>query len=185
MKTVSIHTFVKSKNGYEVYLGNGTVHRFTSQKATSNFISHTNKFLNQELFTLNHILGEVYTHSRELWILSTTPDFDRKLKTYIEHIEHFINGAEKRSALKNGNYYVFIDLKKACEVFKVLIKHLQSFKVIQTTDTLRRHKLADLFHRVHLEAQRIQDYGQSEAFGFCDTSTIEDQSALTYSLKIA
>jgi len=174
MREVLIKTFYRVSGEYEVRLGNGTVYRFKSEKATKKFLADTNRFLSDVTFQLNNCLSEIYAHSREVWIVST----DHKLfHDEISMLEHFVKQAYDRAGFANGNYFVFIDLKKFCDSSKSIIKSLLSVKYVRQTDTVRKYKLNCLFDQVQSIHLRLLNYGQSQCFQTFSTDRIEDLSS--------
>ncbi len=168
MREVLIKTFTKENGEYIVQLGNGTIHKFKSEKATKKFLADTNRFLTEFTYRCNSILIELYQHGREIWLIQ--PDCKA-----IDHssLEHFIKQAYDRSTWKEGNYFTFIDLKKFCDHSKALIKSYRNTGRISSTDTIRRHRLDHLFSQVQDLHIKLINYGEADCFGKFDTSKIE------------
>jgi hypothetical protein len=183
MKTIALKSFLKTGNTYEIGLGNGTIHHFTNAKAANKFLSDTNKFLNDQLFTLNQIVIEIYPHIRTLWMLNDKYQFDRTASQFLDNIEHHLKQTVLRSSSKNGTYYVFIDMRKCCHALKMLIKHLQQFSTIKSTDTIRRYQLNGLFERVQTEYMNLENYSLISATTMINISRYEDQIELQFQLK--
>lgn len=176
MKQIKLTAFSKYKTCYQVGLGNGTVHKFSNQKATQKFLVDTGKFLTTVLFTCNDILIELHSQCRELWLLSNKLSEDAQIKREIETLEHLLTLTIRRCDWDNGPYYVFIDLEKFCFFSKRLIKTLLSISTVQSTDTLRRYRLDSLFTKIYSEERKLNDYGQFEAAQIIDVSSYKMQA---------
>lgn len=184
MREIVIKTFVREKSEYVVRLGNGTAFRFKSEKAAKKFLADTNRFLSEVAFQLNHVLTELYQHSREIWLVA--PDFNlAAAQSEILLLEHFIKQSYARADWKQGNFFVFIDLLKFCDHAKVLIKSLRNVKRISQADTIRRHRLDCVFDQVQTVYIKLINYGQSACFEMFDTSKIEYVSGVVTNLKVA
>jgi len=181
MREVLIKTFYRENSEYVVRLGNGTIHKFKSEKATKKFLADTNRFLTEFTYRCNSILIELYQHEREIWLIA--PDF----KVVVDHtsLEHYIKQVYARAMWKDGNYFAFIDLKKFCEFAKQAIKSYRNAGRVASTDTIRRHRLDHLFSQVQDLQIKLLNYGEAECFGTFATSRFEDMSELKSKLKVA
>ena len=170
MKQIRITNVSLTKDIYEVWLGNGTVHAFKNLKAANKFLVETSKFLTNCLFTCNDSLNELHTQARELWLLSDDPHTDRTVKSELENLSHFLSLSVSRAGWKNGNFYAFIDLQKFCFTGKRLVKTLQNIGTVKSTDTLRRYRLDAIFQKLHAEENKILNFGQLEAVKLFDAT---------------
>jgi hypothetical protein len=181
MREVIIKTFYREDGEYVVRFGNGTLHKFKSEKATKKFLADTNRFLSEFTYRCNSILTELYQHGREIWLIS--PDF-KNPKDH-ELLEHFIKQVYDRSCWKEGNYFTFIDLRKFCEHAKSIIKTYRNVGRVSKIDTIRRYRLDDLFSRVQGLQIKLLNYGEAECFGMFSVAHIEDVSDVATKLRVA
>jgi hypothetical protein len=189
MREIVIKTVTKEEGYHIVRLGNGTVHRFTSDKAARKFLADTNRFLTGLLFNLNSALADIYIHGRELWIITDEVQERDHVNEQISALEFYLKQSIIRAPYKSGNYLAVIDLRKFCEHAKKLIKYLLNIKYVRQTDTLRKHKLENLFNQVHGYEMQLMNYGQLQAYAHFNTSAIEqlpfDFATSKTQLKIA
>lgn len=178
MREVLIKTFNREQGEYIVRLGNGTLHKFKSEKATKKFLADTNRFLTEFTYRCNSILVELYQHGREIWLIA--PDF----RSPIAHqsLEHFVKQVYERSDWAAGNYFSFIDLRKFCDHAKSTIKVYRNVGRVATTD--RRHRLDCLFSQVQDLQIRLMNYGEAQCFSTFSTSTIEQISDTVENSKL-
>jgi hypothetical protein len=181
MREVLIKTFTRENKEFVVRLGNGTIHKFKSEKATKKFIADTNRFLTEFTFRCNSILIEIYQHGREIWLIA--PEF--KSPHDHESLEHFIKQTYERASWKEGNYFVFIDLRKFCDQAKATIKAYRNVGRVVDNDTIRRHRLDHLFSQVQELNMKLLNYGEADCFGTFSTSTIEDVVDTVSKLRVA
>ena len=183
MREVVIKTFSKQKGDYSVRLGNGTEHRFKSEKAVKKFLAYTNRFLSEVAFQCNSILIRLYQHGREVYLNS--PDFNHiQFRDSVDLLEHFIKQAYDRAGWKEGNLYVFIDLIKFCFNSKQLIKMLSNVSRVKSSDTIRRHTLDLMFSEVQSVFIKVNNYGEADCFTTFDTSSIENIADVVVSTKL-
>jgi hypothetical protein len=189
MREIIIKTVYREDGFHVVRLGNGTVHKFPSVKSARKFLATTNRFLTDRFFELNQVLSELYTHSREIWIISKEVREADQLESQVHGLEQILKRSHFRSSYAAGNYFTFIDLRKFCEHSKSLIKFFNSLRHIRQTDTLRRHRLNGLFDQLQRIQMQLLSYGQSEAHMLFDTDRLAHINDLTYTptqhLKIA
>ncbi len=112
---------------YSVSLGNGYSASFANGKEAKAFLAETNRELNNKMYELNLLFGDVIKMYRNAWPYF---DFGRKsvvnnlqgiIKDRVDGVENSFNLLVDRSHFENGNSFVFshfysiIDsLKKIC-----------------------------------------------------------------------
>lgn len=181
MREIVIKTVYREHGSHVVRLGNGTIHKFTSEKSARKFLAETNRFLTAKFFESNQILSELYSHVREIWIISPEIKERHQLDDQVHVLEATLKRSYSRSSWAAGNYFTFIDHTKFCQFAKVLIKFLRNVRHVSQTDTLRRHRLDRLFDQVHGIEMQLMNYGQLQAYEHFSTSKLNDINDTSYS----
>lgn len=189
MREIVIKTVYREDGFHVVRLGNGTVHRFKSEKSARKFLADTNRFLTSRLFELNQVLADLYRHGREIWIISGEVRESDQLEQTFAALADLLKRSYFCSGWSAGNYFTFINLRKFCERSKSLIKFFLSIRYVRQTDTLRRHQLEHLFSQIHGIEMQLLNYGQVEAFELFSIDKLSHIDDLSFSarsnLKIA
>jgi len=98
---------------YFVKLGNGTVHKFESKRATTQFLTEASKFCTLKMFEINNCLGLLYSEYRRIWPYLYDVKADNKLLNRIDKdiyknvrdAEDFLRILEGKAG-QPGGYYI-------------------------------------------------------------------------------
>lgn len=116
MKTIILHNYTKEKNGFSVYLGNGTVSQFSNLKDTKQFLAVTSKELTKiwtELWNIHKHSSQSFENYFPLLLVSKKGGngnllgYDRKLQQNISQSITIFNDVIWKCGWTNGNYLAF------------------------------------------------------------------------------
>ncbi len=110
MRKIRLTQVTEKKGEYSVFLGDSHKYKFSSKRKANAFLGKVNKFLNEQLFDLNHMYGELYGIYREYFLIIENPHFLRTLKTNFEVVEKCIDMSVERCQWSNGNAFTFSHL---------------------------------------------------------------------------
>ena len=105
---------------YSIYLGNGHKQSFHSQRNAKQFLSETNRFLNQKLYELNFLYIDTFTEYRKAWVYFSSHksnskiafmDLENKCRRLMQDIDRAFELMVNRSSWTNGNYQVFTNFR--------------------------------------------------------------------------
>lgn len=149
MKEVRITQITKERQGYSVYLGNGTINNFTSIKDARHFLTETNKFLNFKIHSLHKIYRDVWLSYQSNWFYfdngrKVGSDFakERECHAVLDRIYNHFDLSIRRCDSTNGNYFTFIHLIQASEDLELVVRNIadlyhsrEDFNAIYDMDT--------------------------------------------------
>lgn len=133
MKEVRIKQISKFGKTYSVYLGNGTVNNFSSDRDAKQFIAQTNNFLTDKLHGFHKTYTEVWQHYQNNWFyfdngrLTRKADmfaFERSIKEKLEFVNQKLDLIVHRSGSTNGNYFAFIHLFGIADLLESTVRLL-------------------------------------------------------------
>jgi hypothetical protein len=180
MKSIVLKHYSRVSGGYEVHLGNGTVHRFKSTRSAKKFLATTNDFLSEQLVILNEILTELYVFYRGQWLLTDKLIVDKEFETNLIIASDVMRGALSCCAMKDANLMVFVNLKKTTGMMKKIIKSFNAILTKRKNDTISKHKMTTLFRRVMSAEKDLSDYGQLDSYSLFDTEKYDALTDIIY-----
>ena len=171
MKNVQLKNISQAGKIYSVYLGNGTVHNFSSHRNANQFIGITNKFLTQRLYNTREIYASVWNKYQTSWgyFSHNKPTMnaelratDRLCRTLLMQCDDAFNLIVDRCALTNGNYFVFIHLNFIIDNLQQTVRNLSNISRKQSA-TAELYCYDSLFRRMQDLKSELSNYGFVEA----------------------
>lgn len=133
MKEVKITRISKIGKTYSVYLGNGTVNNFTSDRDAKQFIAQTNNFLTDKLHGFHKSYTEVLNHYHNNWFYfdngrlthkANLFAMERELRSKLDAVSLKLDLIVSRSGSTNGNYFAFIHFFGIADLLESVIRQL-------------------------------------------------------------
>lgn len=177
MKSVNLSVFTLTKDKkYEIRLGNGTVHVFSTQIQIKKFLAETNRILSEILFQLNDVLTETMRLNREIWLLSKKIPEDNLNTTRLTQVEFHLNsiwGLSNTPYHKTASVLIYGRFEKAIRLLKKILKGYQAI-YIKRSDTITRKKIDGLFKSLLIAEREIREYGQEGAYSLIDDPRFDE-----------
>lgn len=181
MKHFKIKDFRKSPNGYEVHLGNGSIHHFKTLAKMKAFIAETNRFLTDSFFQINELYTQAYCVWRSQIVITDWVIFDNRCRASLEAAEGTLYNAWHKSGISSGNNMSFINQEKALGFIEVFVDDLLP-SVVKRSDTYNRYKLENLKNQILLQKVKLYNYGKLDE----NTQTDRENAAETlFDLKVS
>jgi uncharacterized protein (UPF0332 family) len=175
MKLVQLR-FIKEVNSeYEISLGNGTRHVFSNLKKAKKFLADANKFLTNELYSLNQIYSELQFIERDQWMLSTSKVNDLRRRQNLEAISFVLDKVYYNSTHDTGSMLVFVDIFKAIGFMKRLSKELKTHAVNRRSNPNGVREMDNIYKRLMIINKGIEDYQQLDCQYLFDTPRFNDK----------
>jgi len=171
MKKVELKNITKSSNQYSVYLGNGTAHKFSSNRNALQFLNITNRFLTQRLYDARELYSSVWNKYQHQWgyfshnkksMDSELRETDRLCHQLLTGCDDSFNQVVIHCGLTNGNYFVFIKLNNIIDNLSETIRHLSNMSRKQSA-TAELYCYDNLFKRLQNLKSELSNYGFVEA----------------------
>ena len=174
MKQVKLTTFSKDlKTGkiYEVYLGNGTAHFFSSEQLTKQFLAKTSKYLTGFLHEIHELFQGVWKEYQDNWfyfqhnkktMCSQFYEDDRTCRQKLRDIEDLRDLIVTRSEWNMGPIFSFKHSEIILNNLKQIIKILTNLNITRS-NTNELYKLKSLYRRTMVLKQDLQGYGEEKA----------------------
>lgn len=171
MKKIVLKQFLKTASGYQVNLGNGTVHVFPSLRLAKAFLNKTNQFLTERAFAIHSIYMALWQEYQRVWFYygfgskysytSHTLD-QKKCADELQSAESAILMAFNASDATNGSHISFRQLRIAITCLKASIKILMPlFRLRSQTADL--YRLENYFAQLIDIENKLNSYAQLQA----------------------
>lgn len=116
-------SILQIQNKFRISLGNGYTFVTKSERAATEFLSRTNKFLNECVFELNSVYSRAFVDYRRIW--SLLPDGNSsRINGLISNVNGAFEIVVQRSHFSNGNYFSFKHLEDICRNLKEILINL-------------------------------------------------------------
>ena len=141
MKKISLNHITKAdytshltrQRTHCVSLGNGSITYFSNINKAEEFISKTNRFLNERFFDINELYIDVFIHFQRNWFYFNNNDTLSRLETICYNNFATINDCMymvySRSHYENGNHLVFKHTYNICDALINVVDILQNLHV--------------------------------------------------------
>ncbi len=168
MKEIKLKNVSKNKDGYKIYLGNGTCNAFKSKHDAELFLNTTNKFLTEKLHDIHLTYIDVWKCYQENWFYfennRNKPKFDlfqveREILSQLDPIPLLFTLSVQRAGFTNGNFFSFINLQKALNNIENTIRLLSSI-YHKHSDTTSVYKMDSYIRRVLYSKAEMDSYGK-------------------------
>ncbi|MGQ0829419.1 MAG: hypothetical protein ACT4ON_13605 [Bacteroidota bacterium] len=132
-KEIRLTNTTKIGKTYQIYLGNGTINTFTSERDAKYFLAATNNFLTDKLHDLHQTYVDVWNRYQENWFYfensrttgkSELYAMERNCSKQLDSIRALLDFSVQRCGFTNGNYFVFINFQKITEYLEDIIRLL-------------------------------------------------------------
>lgn len=174
MKTITLQKINKKGNCYEIYLGNGFLFSFKSERAAKKFLADTSRFLTQHLHNLNNLYTEIYSQYRNAWgyfnhnkgtkkaaLLQSERDLKENIRSAEELLDYTVTWIQKGP---NANYLIFSNFNKITDYCRATVFTLKDLAQSRS-DTSTVYRCNDLIQRISYLQHSLKTYGQLEATG--------------------
>jgi hypothetical protein len=168
MKEVKITRISKTGKQHSVYLGNGTLNNFTSQRDAKMFLAQTNNFLTVKLHGLHKTYTEVWNHYQANWfyfdngrLTKKASQFqnERDLKRKLEAVNSKLDLIVNRCGSTNGNYFTFIHLFDIADELESAIRLLS--ELYSSRDMANSIYIMDeLIYNIMYSRNELNNYGK-------------------------
>lgn len=163
MQKIKLIEITPGDGFYSVYLGNGTTHKFKSEKQARAFLAAAGKFLTSQLYNLHDIYGAILQKYNDCWAYMDRDAIKaRKLREELQLCETSFERAVLRCGLKDGNAWAFIHLNHSIVNLKNVVKVLER-ENFKRSLAHQRYQLDNLFTRLQLVKNDLTTYGQRTA----------------------
>jgi hypothetical protein len=159
MKNFKIKDYIKSPQGYEVHLGNGTVHTFKTLAKMKAFLAETNRFLTDSFFQINELYTQAYCTWRAQFVVTDWVVFDNRCRSTLEAAEGVLFNSWHKSGIHSGTKLSFINQNKAIDFIEVFIDELLPL-VVKRSDTYNRYKLESMKTQLMLQRVKLHNFSR-------------------------
>ncbi|HEY0029185.1 MAG TPA: hypothetical protein VGC65_00390 [Bacteroidia bacterium] len=130
VKLVNVSTVGKT---HSVYLGNGTINRFSSLRDAKQFLAQTNNFLTDKLHAFHKTYVEVWNHYQANWFYldngrkTNKADFfalERELVAKLNNVSFRFDLIVQRCGFINGNFFAFTHFFSVADELESVIRSL-------------------------------------------------------------
>ncbi len=174
MKQIKLIGINRQKDGYCVYLGNGTQHTFSSEKKALRFLAITNQFLTQKLYEIRAIYIEAWIKFQNNWgyfehnkpsMSSDLRQMQRGCEESFKTCEDRFNIIIDRDDWTNGNFFAFKNLFTVCASLKDAALMLNSI-TRKRSSTFELYAIDNLFSRICSVEKEIKEYSAPGALWY-------------------
>lgn len=173
MKKVCITHIAKEQENYVVYLGNGTIHSFSSTRLAKKFLAETNEFLTQTLYEARTVFMDTWNKYQSAWgffmhnkksMSSKMSMDDQSCRSLLTQVEKSFNMIIERGHFPNGNYFVFSHLFFAISSQKRILKVLNEMYASRSITT-EIYACNNLYKRLMNLEGDVKNYSEIKASG--------------------
>lgn len=168
MKEIKLTKTTKIGKTYQIYLGNGTINSFSSERDAKYFLASTNKFLTDKLHDLHQTYVDVWNHYQENWFYFENSRTTGKNELYtierdcsrqLDSIRSLLDLSVHRCGFTNGNYFVFINFQKITDYLENIIRLLaEMYGKHSNTNCIS--KMDVLIRRVLYARNELSNFGK-------------------------
>lgn len=167
MKKITLKSISIEGKAFNVYLGNGTAHTFTSNRSALQFLNQTSQFLTSLLYELRLLNNEIYSIYQNYWgyFEDGGESFrnEEQIKENFLSIEKSFSMAVTRSPWTNGNIYSFRYFSLIIEKLRFNSVSLNSLARFRS-QTFDLYKFDSLFRRLLVIEGSLNNYGIEKSY---------------------
>lgn len=157
-----------SQRLYRVYLGEGKLNTFKSNKEALAFVAETNRQLNGFLHQVNMHYAELFSMYRHCWFyfldkakgVNRLP-IENQIKCSFEIVDSSLNRCIHNTTGTNGNTFAFSFLYSALDQLQNIAQNLKQILLIRN-ELVNRYKIDITIVQLKELAARIDGYGRTE-----------------------